>query len=239
MEKYGNKAVSRTIFTVVSACALFLLASVFCSMPVCENNSVWQVEGCDPVVRLHVRAAGDSPAEQSFKMDLVAQVQQLLSEKSPHFPVSYESYLSYLHKRLPELEKYLQAYAAQYAAGTVTVRLARESFPLRTYGRRLYPAGEYTALLVTIGEGAGENWWCLLFPSLCIPPARTSDKLMEEKNADLLSTKVSEAPGFLAGSEADKIEGPAGASRWRIKIWELIRRPGQQIIEKAEKIFYN
>lgn len=239
MKKSGNDAISFLFLAVLSACTLVLLVSAFCFDPVCKRGTAWQVESCEPVVRLHVRAAGDSPAEQSFKMELVALVQRLLSGKGPAPPASYGAYLSFLHNFLPELENSLQAYAAEAAAGTIAVRLTRELFPLRTYGRRLYPAGRYTALTVTIGEGAGENWWCLLFPSLCFPPARISRNSVEDENAAPLSPIYSETPGFAACGGADKVEAPAGAGRWRIKIWEFVKRPGQQIIEKAEQIFYN
>ena len=49
----------------------------------------------------------------------------------------------------------------------VNVELTREDFPVRTYSRYRFPAGEYETLQVTLGSGEGHNWWCLIFPSLC------------------------------------------------------------------------
>ena len=40
-------------------------------------------------------------------------------------------------------------------------------FPTKVYGNFIYPAGEYEAVLITIGEGEGANWWCVLFPPMC------------------------------------------------------------------------
>ena len=60
--------------------------------------------------------------------------------------------------------------------------LGRYDFPERDYGGALYPAGEYTALRVVLGEGAGQNWWCVLFPPLCIlelPDGEIEDEEMQ------------------------------------------------------------
>ena len=57
------------------------------------------------------------------------------------------------------------------------IRIGREDFPERNYGGEVYPAGEYTALIVELGEGGGENWWCVLFPSLCLSVVRAEDSV--------------------------------------------------------------
>lgn len=201
----------------------------------------WQIHAGEPVVRLHVRAAGDSPAEQRFKMALAARVRQLLSENSPPEAGNIQIYLEFLQGYLPELERSLQEFAAAAAEeAQIGVRLTREKFPLRTYGRRIYPAGNYTALMLTIGEGAGENWWCLLFPSLCLPPvifdnhsAEEEQRFESDEEESLLTAGMKDPPDPGAGRQ------PQNAVRWRSKVWEFIKRPGQQIIEKAERIFYN
>lgn len=213
-----------------------LLTAAHCSTPRQNSASPWQVQVGEPVVRLHVRASGDSPVEQQFKMALVARVQQFLSDKRPSRGGDYSAYLAFLQGCLPGLERSLHEFAAESAAGSqIAVQLSREYFPLRTYGRRIYPDGNYTALTVTVGEGAGENWWCLLFPPLCLPPAEEKN---EEANPEgLPSAEVKETAA--AGRTPAEKEQPDNAIRWRSKIWEMLKRPGQYIIEKAERIFYN
>ena len=49
----------------------------------------------------------------------------------------------------------------------VQVELGKVEFPTKLYGQFLYPAGQYEAVLITLGEGTGANWWCVLFPPLC------------------------------------------------------------------------
>ena len=50
---------------------------------------------------------------------------------------------------------------------TVKVEFGKAEFPTKLYGQFLYPAGEYEAIVITLGEGKGANWWCVLFPPLC------------------------------------------------------------------------
>lgn len=50
---------------------------------------------------------------------------------------------------------------------SVKVDFGQAEFPTKLYGQYLYPAGEYEAVIITLGEGDGANWWCVLFPPLC------------------------------------------------------------------------
>ena len=64
----------------------------------------------------------------------------------------------------------------EFVAGdTVTVTLGQETYPTRQYERLAFPAGEYLSLRVMIGEAAGQNWWCVLFPPLCLSAAAEQD----------------------------------------------------------------
>ena len=224
---------------LVSTAAILIMALltvVLCSMLRQNSTAAWQVQVDEPVVRLHVRASGDSPAEQQFKMTVAARVRQFLSDKSSPGAADYYAYLTFLQGCLPELERELQAFAADSVVGSqISVRLSREEFPLRTYGRRIYPAGYYTALTVTVGEGTGENWWCLLFPPLCLPPAEENNEEATPEGDYFIGISETAAAGQ-ASREEEQLDNEV---RWRSKIWELLRDPGQYIIEKAERIFYN
>src|SRR5699024_10412795 len=91
----------------------------------------------------------------------------------------------------------------------VAVSLENDYFPTRSYGNLVFPSGEYEALKLTIGEGKGKNWWCVMFPPLCFVdithgvPTDTDDDLYkkiieEELNEDLEleeETEVIEAIG--------------------------------------------
>lgn len=83
----------------------------------------------------------------------------------------------------------------QNSKDTVKVEYGKNvTFPEKLYGKFLYPAGEYEAILITLGEGVGENWWCVLFPPLCfldfgdnteVADADTNDDNMESASEEI------------------------------------------------------
>ena len=74
-------------------------------------------------------------------------------------------------------DRVLQANGADYGA---KVEVARDFFPTRTYADDVtLPAGVYTAVRVTLGSGAGQNWWCVMFPPLCLPAAEGETALSD------------------------------------------------------------
>ena len=89
---------------------------------------------------------------------------------SCHLPVFRQPYRA--HTALPQLAE--AAGAALTAAGharPLTLCLGTEDCPLRAYGTVTLPAGQYETLTVTLGEGEGHNWWCVVFPPLCLAAA--------------------------------------------------------------------
>ena len=71
------------------------------------------------------------------------------------------------------------------------IEITRCYFPTRQYGGITLPAGEYNALRVILGEGEGENWWCVMFPPMCLPAAGEDEKklsdVLNEKSMDIVS----------------------------------------------------
>ena len=93
-----------------------------------------------------------------------------------------------LRAELPELEALaVRELRANGCAYPVTAELADTEFPTREYDGFTLPAGEYLALRVVIGEGAGRNWWCVVFPPLCtaasadVPAAALAAGLTEDQ----------------------------------------------------------
>ena len=94
--------------------------------------------------------------------------------------------------RLPELA----AKASEVSGQAASARIARERFGTREYGDFALPAGEYTALRVVLGEGAGHNWWCVVFPLLCVD----SVSQQEEETAEAAAL-LGEEDAWLTGEE--------------------------------------
>ena len=122
----------------------------------------------DDVIRLHVVAASDSDADQAVKL----QVRDAVLEAAQPLLDGVDSSCGAEDALIPWLEE-LERTAAETlrAAGSgdeVAVTLADQWFPTKVYEGFSLPAGEYRALKVTIGEGSGQNWWCVVFPPLCL-----------------------------------------------------------------------
>ena len=145
--------------------ALLLGAAVFLLSGIWALNT--QRDLADRVVRLHVLANSDTEEDQALKLrvrDAVLDRTTEILEQS----ADRESAEALLRESLPELEalaeETVRANGCDYA---VTAELADTSFPTKEYDGFALPAGEYLALRILIGEGAGQNWWCVVFPPLC------------------------------------------------------------------------
>lgn len=139
-----------------------------------------QKELSDRVIRFHVIANSDSEADQALKL---AVRDRVLEEAEGLYPEN-----ATLEEARTALEGHLAALAAAGRAVVeeqgrdypVTAQLTDCWFPTKEYGDFALPAGNYTALRVTIGEGAGQNWWCVAFPPLCLGAAsETVDQATE------------------------------------------------------------
>lgn len=130
----------------------------------------------DKVLRLHVLANSDSAADQALKLkvrDSVLEAASAILEGCP----DRETAERRLSDALPEIEDAARArIAAEGETQAVTAELRPTRFPTREYEDFTLPAGEYLALRVVIGEGAGHNWWCVVFPPLC---AETTSSLSQ------------------------------------------------------------
>ena len=146
-----------------------------------------QSQLAERVVRLHVLANSDGQEDQALKLlvrdRVLARATELLTQAGDRTEAE-----ALLRAELPELEalavRELQANGCAYP---VTAELADTEFPTREYDSFTLPAGEYLALRVVIGEGAGRNWWCVVFPPLCtaasadVPAAALAAGLTEDQ----------------------------------------------------------
>ncbi|MBQ9492124.1 MAG: stage II sporulation protein R [Oscillibacter sp.] len=134
----------------------------------------------DKIIRLHVLANSDTPEDQSVKL-LVRD--RILSDTAP---------LLERARTRAEMETLLDAYLPELADGVrrtlsdcgcacpVTLELRETEFPTRRYDTFALPAGHYLALRAVIGDGAGQNWWCVVFPPLCGAETVSGDFTAEE-----------------------------------------------------------
>ncbi len=162
------------------------------------------------LVRLHVIAASDSQEDQQVKLQVRDAVLAALPEALPD--ESAEQAVEELRGALPALAQAAQT--ALQAAGRqepVTVRLCAEEYPARDYGSFALPAGEYVSLQVRIGAAEGQNWWCVVYPSLCT--AASSEEL----------EAAAEAAGFSDG-QLRFMTVDSKSVRFRFKLLEWFQK---------------
>ena len=129
----------------------------------------------DKVIRLHVLANSDAPEDQSLKL-LVRD--RLLTDAAPLAERARDrrEMEALLRERLPALaDAARDALSSNGSTYPVTLELRETEFPTRYYDGFALPAGRYLALRAVIGDGAGRNWWCVVFPPLCGGAATDAD----------------------------------------------------------------
>lgn len=157
----------------------------------------------DRVVRLHVLANSDSEEDQALKLlvrdAVLAQAEAILRQSSSRAEAEKR-----LAEQLPALEQTArETIAANGYDYDVSAQLTDMAFPTREYESFTLPAGNYLALRIVIGQGAGRNWWCVVFPPLCtaasgdVPAAALAAGLTEDQVG-----LITESEGYVLKSKA-------------------------------------
>jgi len=119
-------------------------------------------------VRLRILANSDSDKDQALKRkvrdEVKAQIDGWVADLT-----SFEEARKVIQSHIPEIEKTVaNTLKKEGSKDSFQVKFSKNvKFPTKVYGNFIYPAGEYEAVLITIGEGEGANWWCVLFPPMC------------------------------------------------------------------------
>ncbi len=131
------------------------------------------------VVRFHVLANSDSPADQAVKLAVKEAVVKTVGELVSDCETQEEA-LTRLEAEKASIADCAKGVLTQLGStDAVTVEIGKESYPTRYYEGMQFPAGVYDSVRVVIGEGAGQNWWCVLFPPLCTEVANAQETLVE------------------------------------------------------------
>ena len=123
----------------------------------------------DELIRFHVVAHSDSEKDQSVKYLIRDAVLESIQTDLQKISDVQEA-KNYLHDNLPNIQKLVNKTLDDLGIQEdARVSLGKEPFEIRHYDTFTLPAGVYESLRIVIGEGNGKNWWCVSFPSLCIP----------------------------------------------------------------------
>lgn len=152
-------------FVLAALCSFFPFAAACGQLP-------------QDVVRLHVVANSNGAEDQAVKL-LVRDA--VLEEAARWYQGagSMEEASSRLCTHLQSIAGAARQVLGEQGVGySATAQMTEMYFPTRDYGDFRLPAGRYRTLRVTLGEGAGKNWWCVVFPSLCLPAATQEEALL-------------------------------------------------------------
>lgn len=192
---------------IISFAASFLAAAAILSLaPVHGETEIY-----DNVLRLHVIAESDSDEDQALKLKVRDAVLTCLSDGLEDCTSFEEAYRTVDGMRDTIISAAEDCVCGNGASCSVSVELGREKYPTRDYGTASLPAGVYNSLRVVLGDGAGKNWWCVLFPTICTGFASSSDTAADEYAA----------VGFTP-EEYRIITGDSGEIRVKFRILEII-----------------
>ena len=151
---------------LVLGCVLILCLAVCNILPIHGEEKIYE-----SVVRLHVLANSDSNDDQALKLkvrdEILAHVSPLVIDCK-----SREEAIKVLQGELGKIKNLAREVVLSEGYDySVDVTLTLEDYPTRNYEAMSFPSGQYVSLRVLIGEAEGQNWWCVLFPPLCLSSA--------------------------------------------------------------------
>ena len=152
----------------------------FCS--VCENLQ-------NDVFRLHIIANSDSEQDQSLKLKIRDGILEYTSKLFAECKDRDEAIIA-AKENLEDIKRFSQDMVYTYGYGyKVDAYITEMDFDTRIYEEFTLPAGKYNALRIVIGNGQGHNWWCMLYPALCIPSAQEKkpELSLDENETDVIS----------------------------------------------------
>ncbi|SET23743.1 stage II sporulation protein R [Salinibacillus kushneri] len=156
----------RIVFIFVSAFILFYNPMIGYGNQNANQEEEYQVIP-DDSIRLRILAHSNSEKDQQVKHEIRDQVNQEIT-KWVNELTNIETARDLIQSKLPEIETIVANVLKENDIHqTFDLEFGDVQFPSKLYGGQVYPAGTYEALLITIGDGKGDNWWCVLFPPLC------------------------------------------------------------------------
>ncbi|WP_352420293.1 stage II sporulation protein R [Proteiniborus sp.] len=158
------------------------------------------------LIRLHVLANSDSPEDQELKLKVRDKIIANMNDKLGKSQ-SIDETREIVKNNIDEIKEIaLKEIESNKKDYQVAVSLDNQNFPTKSYGGFTLPAGEYQALRVVIGEGKGQNWWCVMFPPLCF--IDITNGLTDGKTKDELRKVLTEEEFNMIISARDEGEMP-------------------------------
>lgn len=185
-------------------------------------------------IRLRILANSDMEEDQAIKRKVRDEVNKHITEWVSDL-TSIEEARTLIKSKLPEVQEIAERVVKEEGSNqSVKTDFNKVDFPTKLYGQFLYPAGEYEAILITLGDGDGANWWCVLFPPLCFldfsngvavsdgfeeEPKEQEEKLavQNEEKESKQEKDIEEEPVY-TGEDEEEVE----VKFFLVELWEKI-----------------
>lgn len=178
---------------------IWILGSIYLSLIKEERTLAVQQNLAGQVVRFHVLANSDSSVDQALKLLVKNAVLEYMSEPLSHCENAAEA-LELLDEHTADILRVAKQVVEENGYSyPVTAQIEDVYFPVKSYGDVTFPAGIYTAYRIIIGNGEGQNWWCVLYPPLCFTDI-THGILPEESKNELKTVLTDEEYLAITGS---------------------------------------
>lgn len=201
----------KNFFIAAGIVLIWTILAVYC------RKAQMQKDISEAVIRFHVIANSDSDEDQAVKHkvrdEILADVQSAMAGAETKKDAE-KILCSQLDVLTETANRVLLAEGMDYQAQVV---LERTEFPVKTYGDLTFPAGDYEAVRVLLGNGKGHNWWCVMFPTLCLLDG-TCEKVPEESKEKLQASLTEGEYNSLLTAEYNGIKYEY---RFRLKEWFL------------------
>ncbi len=203
-KREGNRRLRRWEGALLAGLAIALLTGVWLDRE--------QAALAGQVVRLHVVAHSDSAADQALKLQVRDRVLAAAGTACAGAQTAEEA-VGLLRQALPSLERAAEEAVTAAGADCPVAATLTDGvwFPTKTYDGFALPQGRYTALRVVLGEGAGQNWWCVVFPPLCQGTSVEAQPALAALGEEEAALLTGESEGYVLKFKA-------------MELWEGFRR---------------
>lgn len=194
-------------------CLSILTICTIAGLRIRRQQALSQQHIASQIIRLHVIANSDETEDQTLKKEVKDQVVTYLRSKMNQ-AASIQAARQVICQEMDALKEIAEKKIRQEGYDyPVTVSLGTTYFPVKEYGDMAFPAGDYEALRVQIGKSKGRNWWCVMYPSLCLVDGvyQTVPENSKDKLKQVLST--SEYQSLVDGGED---------VQFRLRFWDWL-----------------
>lgn len=201
------------------AAFLFVYSSAVC-LPVKGEEALYA-----KILRLHVVANSDSEEDQAMKLyvrDCILNELAAMYEENKIRDINEAK--AFIGANIEKITSCAQNAVNKYKPNsgyTVDLELGLEYYPTKKYGSITLPAGKYSSLIIKIGKAEGRNWWCVLFPTLCLATATREDSSINSYVYEENGEKFIEA-GFTPNELRIITEGDSRDVKVKFRVLEIL-----------------